>query len=157
MNKKKISRTLLSIMSLIANSIFLINDFFNIIFTQCFMIVVSAILVLIFGASGQDFSSVIGFSIIAQLIFLIIGIFFVILYICSLIAPFINKVVSKKTIIFSIMKTCLMIVLYVIYYIIFMKEKHGYIFIIIFINFIEMCYNLILLLKNEKERKITVL
>ena len=101
MNKKKISRTLLSIMSLIANSIFLINEFFNMIFTQCFIIVVSAILVIIFGTSGQDFSSMVGFSVIAQLIFLIVGIVFVVLYICSLIAPFINRVVSKKTIIFS--------------------------------------------------------
>lgn len=150
---KKIIRTLLSIMSLLANSIFLINEFFNIMFTQSFIIVISAILVMIFGASGQDFSSIVEFSIIMQLIYLIIEILFVILYICSLIAPFINKIISKKRIIFSIMKTFLMIVVYGIYYIVFMKEKYGYIFIIIFINFIEMCYNLALLLKNVKEER----
>lgn len=140
MEKIRIKRTLLSVISLIGNSVFFLYEFINIFLYMG----ITAIGALFVGLGGKDFSSLVGM----QFGYLIIGISFIILYICSLIAPFKNKIASKGSINKSIIRTAFMVILYGIYYMFFMAEKHEYILVIVLINFIEMCYNLFL--NNKK-------
>lgn len=134
-----LKRRIFSILSLVGNSIFVICDFIKFFI---YMLIV-ALLGFLTGLGGQDYSNFIGM----EIGYLIIGLIFIILFIYSLIALFKAKDNSKENISKSIIRTSLFIILYGIYYLYFMPEKHEYILLIVLINFIEMCYNIILLKK----------